>query len=199
MDDYRERSRAAQATAAHAFNRLVHLAETGDTGQTARLARVIAGLYDGQAYPLDLFELRQLDVGIGDDVLLCIDALRWGMLDLYKLIANGDQRVQAVIRRWGVAPPELPTPADGAELLAKFVAGGHAPGYRDVSLTFDCQLASGSDPGAKAVRIMLNLDQPSTVSVAEHIINVQRLAWSRAGGRPLDSAPGDIPPRWATS
>lgn len=76
--DFEGRSRAAQAKAAHALDRLLKLAETRDSGQIRRVARFIAALYNGDAYPLDLFELRAVDVAISDDVINCIDALRWG-------------------------------------------------------------------------------------------------------------------------
>lgn len=75
--DFEGRSRAAQAKAAHALDHLLKLAETRDSGQIRRVARFIAALYNGDAYPLDLFELRAVDVAISDDVINCIDALRW--------------------------------------------------------------------------------------------------------------------------
>ena len=54
----------------------------------------------------DLFALRALDIEISDDMLLCIDALRWGRADLYSLVPDGDKRVKAVIERWGLKWPE---------------------------------------------------------------------------------------------
>ena len=100
--DFEERSRAAQAKAAHALDRLLKLAETRDSGQIRRVARFIAALYNGDAYPLDLFELRAVDIAISNDMLCCLDALRWGRADLHTLIPDGDARVRAVIDRWGL-------------------------------------------------------------------------------------------------
>ena len=40
-----------------------------------------------------------MDVAIRDDMLVCIDALRWAKADLHTLIPNGDQRLRAVIER----------------------------------------------------------------------------------------------------
>ena len=134
--DFEGRSRAAQAKAAHALDRLLKLAETRDSGQIRRVARFIAALYNGDAYPLDLFELRAVDVAISDDVINCIDALRWGRADLYKLVPDGQKRIEAVIRDWGVAPPEPLVPRDCADLNARLVTYGDAPGYRDVTLRF---------------------------------------------------------------
>lgn len=87
-----------------AFGSLLHLAETRDSGQIARVARFIAATYNGNVYKFDLFDLRSLDVRIGDDMLTCLDFLRWSMSDLYRLVPAGDARVQAVIDRWGLRP-----------------------------------------------------------------------------------------------
>jgi hypothetical protein len=109
MDEQQEwdrRARAAQATAAQAFDRLLTLAETRDSGQIRRIAKFIASTYNGEAFPFDLFELRSVDVAIGDDMLACIDALRWGKADLYKLVPDGERRVQTVIEAWGFKWPD---------------------------------------------------------------------------------------------
>lgn len=101
-----ERARAAQAAAAQAYGRLLELAERRDSGQVGRVALFLASTYNGEAFPFDLFELRCVDVGISDDMLICLDALRWGKTDLYKLVPDGDQRVRAVIDLWGIKWPE---------------------------------------------------------------------------------------------
>lgn len=87
-----------------AFGSLLHLAETRDSGQIARVARLIAATYNGNVFKFDLFDLRSLDVKIGDDTLTYLDCLRWSMSDLYRLVPQGDERVQAVIDRWGLRP-----------------------------------------------------------------------------------------------
>ena len=46
-----------------------------------------------------------MDVTIGDDMLCCLDALRWARADLYTLVPNGDARLRAVIKRWGLRRP----------------------------------------------------------------------------------------------
>jgi hypothetical protein len=99
------RAREAQASAAHAYARLLDLAETRNSGQTRRIAQFIASTYNGEAFPFDLFELRGVDVDIGDDMLACLDGLRWGKADLYKLVPDGERRVQAVIDTWGLKWP----------------------------------------------------------------------------------------------
>ena len=77
MKSMRLRSSEATAKGGQAFLRLLTLAEKRNTGQIARVAKFIASTYNGNAFPFDLFELRALDIEISDDMLLCIDALRW--------------------------------------------------------------------------------------------------------------------------
>lgn len=102
LDEEGRRARASTGSGAAAFSRLLHLAETRDSGQVRRVAQFIAGTYNGQSYPFDLYELRAVDVAIGDDMLQCLDALRWARADLHTLIPDGDARVRAVIELWGV-------------------------------------------------------------------------------------------------
>lgn len=101
-----QRAAEAQAKAAHAYARLLELAETRDSGQIRRIAAFVASTYNGQAFPFDLFELRAVDVDIADDMLACLDALRWGKADLHKLVPDGDRRVRAVIDAWGLKWPD---------------------------------------------------------------------------------------------
>jgi hypothetical protein len=72
------RKSEATAKGGHAYQRLLKLAETRGSGQIHRIARFIAATYNGEAFPFDLFELRAVDEAISDDMVLCIDALRWG-------------------------------------------------------------------------------------------------------------------------
>ena len=101
-------SRACEATrkGAQAFERLLHLAEQRSSGQIARAAGFIAATYNGDAFKLNPFELRCVDVAISDDMLLCLDALRWARTDLYRLVPDGDRRVKDVSQRWGLRWPD---------------------------------------------------------------------------------------------
>ncbi len=108
LDSFEPRSRDATATGAQAFARLLALAERRNSGQIARVVQFIAATYNGPALAFDLFDLRALDIDISDDMLRCLDALRWARADLYTLVPDGDARVRAVIDRWG-----LPWPDDG--------------------------------------------------------------------------------------
>ena len=106
LDTFAARSGEATRKGAQAFARLLQLAEERDSGQIPRIARFIATTYNGQAFKLDPFELRSIDIAISDDMLCCLDALRWGRADLHTLIPDGDARVRAVIKRWGLRWPE---------------------------------------------------------------------------------------------
>lgn len=108
MDRVKLRKSTATAKGGQAFLRLLDLAETHDSGQIHRIAAFIASTYDGEAFPFDLFELRTVDEAISNDMLLCIDAVRWGQADLYSLVPDGDRRVRAVIDKWGLKWPDAP-------------------------------------------------------------------------------------------
>jgi hypothetical protein len=97
------RAQKATARGGQAFARLLNIAEAGDTGQARRVAAFVGSTFDGRAFPFDLFELRAVDVDIGDDMLTCLDAIRWARADLYRLVPDGEARVRAVIRGWGLA------------------------------------------------------------------------------------------------
>ncbi|MDT8992807.1 hypothetical protein RQP54_18180 [Curvibacter sp. APW13] len=95
-----QRAVEAQAKAAHAYARLIDIASQSDTGQAARVAGFVAATYNGHAYAFDLFDLRALDIAISDDMLICLDALRWGKADLYTLVPDGDAKIKRLLSRW---------------------------------------------------------------------------------------------------
>ena len=102
LQSYEERGAAAQAKAAQAYARLINLAETRNSGQIQVIAQFLAATYNGTAFKFDLFDLRVLDVEISDDMLIALDALRWGKDDLYCLVPDGGKTIEAVIDRWGL-------------------------------------------------------------------------------------------------
>lgn len=106
MNDHQQRGMAAQAAAAHAFARLLSLAEDRDRDQISySSACFIASVFDGIAFPWNVFEMRLVDVGTSDDMLLCLAALRWGNADLHTLVPNGEQRAMRAIEDWGLVWP----------------------------------------------------------------------------------------------
>lgn len=96
----------ATAKGGHAFLRLLQLTETCDSGQARRISLFIAATYNGSAFPFNLYDLRTVDVAISDDMLLCLDAMRWGQSDLHNLMPDGDRRVKKLIELWGIRWPE---------------------------------------------------------------------------------------------
>lgn len=68
----------ATQTGDRAFGWLLKLAEDRKSGQIPGIARFLAAAYRGQAFQLDLFELRAVDISISNDMLCCLDALRCG-------------------------------------------------------------------------------------------------------------------------
>ena len=57
-------------------------------------------------FQLDPIDLRAVDVAISDDMLCCLNALRWARADLHTLVPNGDARAHAVIDLWGLRWPD---------------------------------------------------------------------------------------------
>jgi hypothetical protein len=57
LDDWAQRASQAQGRAAQSFARLLKIAEESDSGQARRVARFIAATWNGESFPLDLFEL----------------------------------------------------------------------------------------------------------------------------------------------
>jgi hypothetical protein len=106
LTQFDDRSRQATQAGAQAFARLLKLAEERESGQISRIARFLAATYNGDAFKFDLFELRAVDIAISDDMLSCLDALRWGRADLQTLVPDGDARVRAIIERWGLRWPD---------------------------------------------------------------------------------------------
>ena len=105
--EWQERAEIAQAIAGPAYLRLLDLAEKNDTGQARIVAHFLASTYNGRAFHFDLYDLRSLDVPISDDMLVCLDALRWRTLDLFELVPDGFARVESVIKNWRIKTVRL--------------------------------------------------------------------------------------------
>lgn len=103
---YDAQSLQSTQAGAQAYLRLLALAEERDSGQVPRIAHFLAATYNGRAFPFDVYELRAVDIAISDDMLCCLDALRWARADLHTIIPDGDARVRAVIKRWGLQWPK---------------------------------------------------------------------------------------------
>lgn len=107
MEQMTQRASLAQAKAAQAYSRLLRLAEERDSGQIVRVAKFLAATFNGSAFPFDVYELRAVDIEISDDMLACLDALRWAKTDLHNLVPDGEERMLAMIQAWGLKWPDV--------------------------------------------------------------------------------------------
>jgi hypothetical protein len=73
-----------------------------------------------------------------------------------------------------------------------FVTSAKAPGYRDVSLTFDLK-AIGAGPRA-TIRASIRVNPRDGEAVVGEIIAAHRFAWARR--RPIDAGPEEDRPAW---
>ena len=99
-------SRAGVATrkGAQAFARLLQLAEQLSSGQIVRVVGFIAATYNGDAFKLDPFELRAVDIAISDDMLLCLDALRWARAVMVAGWFAHRKSIRSVVRSYAEVP-----------------------------------------------------------------------------------------------
>jgi len=89
---------ATEADGVPALERLVALAQ-GNSGQPARIRRVLLGLYNGQAWPLDLTNLRGLDEAIQRDILAVLSMDMRPLREVHRYIKDGDRIFQEFWRR----------------------------------------------------------------------------------------------------
>jgi hypothetical protein len=74
------------------------------TGQSRRLVRFLAGVYNGQDYPLDLTELRGLDTELASACLDYLNYDRLGIAEVHKYLANGDRDLIRWLEEYGLEP-----------------------------------------------------------------------------------------------
>lgn len=84
--------------------------------------------------------------------------------------------------------------SDGVRFSARLVTYSHAPGYRDVSLTFDLS-TQGADP--TSFRATLRVSAEDGARIVADVGHVHGFAWKR--GEPLDIRPGEKAPRWVSA
>ena len=97
--DWDARARRSTAEGGHAFERLLRIAERTDNGQARAVAMFVAAAVGYCRF--DMYCLQPVDVEISDDMLACLDAVRWGKAPLPNLVADGWERAEAVSRSWG--------------------------------------------------------------------------------------------------
>ena len=77
-------------------------AGASDGGQARAATHFIAATFDGHVFKLDPFDLRAVDIPVSDDMLACLDALRWGRSDLHTLVPDGERRILAMCSARGL-------------------------------------------------------------------------------------------------
>ena len=70
------------------------------------IAGFLASIYDPEAFPLDPRLMRSVDVPVSDDMLACLDAVRWGRAELHTLLPNGERRILNVCDALGLQWPK---------------------------------------------------------------------------------------------
>ena len=81
---------------------------------------------------------------------------------------------------------------DVIDCAATFVTSGNAPGYRDVSLTFD--LRPIGDGPERAMRTHVRVRPEDAERVVRAVVDVHRFAWRN--GAPIDVKPDEQRPGW---
>lgn len=100
--DWTQRGDKATVAAKGAFDRLLRFAEESERGQGRTVCRFIASFLT--VHPLDVYDLRAVDIAISDDILLCLDAVRWNRTPILDLAPNGRERSIALCRARGFLP-----------------------------------------------------------------------------------------------
>ena len=103
MQEWEQRATQAQARGAHAFARLLAIAEYEQSGQAYVVAWFLTSLDDSTVL-LDPFALRAVEVGVSDDMLACLDTLRWAKANLCDLVPNGHTRLRQLVDHWSLSP-----------------------------------------------------------------------------------------------
>ncbi len=74
------------------------------TGQARRLVKCLAGLYNGEDYPVDLAELRALDTELANACLDYLNYDRLGKREVHKHLENGDRDLHRWFKRYDLLP-----------------------------------------------------------------------------------------------
>lgn len=206
-------SRAALEEAGfEALQRLYQVA-LGDAGQCRFIARFLLGLYNGNRFPFDLTDLRAIDDSLFEDCMtvLRMDA-RQCRQEVHMYFADGGAKFEQLVRDWGVRDvAKLAATGDGSprpapqrgvlrhedDVSARLVSYGDAPGYRDATLTLDCEVIGDDRCAVGTVRLRVHLQHPSTADIVQHLQHVHAFAWRDWPRRaPLDAREGERRPAW---
>jgi hypothetical protein len=193
-----------------ALGRLFKFATHNSTGGSKVVAEVLASLYNGTRFKVDLTDLRLLDDGLHADVLAVLYLDKVPKQEVHQYFANGGKRFEAMFRDYGLidyvrlkntGDGSLPPPAQrgvlqhDVEVSATLVTYGDAPGYRDASLVLDCEAMGDDREVVGKVRLRVQLNHPDTTTLLHHLQRVIAFSW-KPGRRPLDAEPNEQRPAW---
>jgi len=72
------------------------------TGEARRLVKFLAGIYNGQAYPFDLTELRGLDTELGNACLDYLNYDRLGIKEVHRHLSSGETDLHRWLEEYGI-------------------------------------------------------------------------------------------------
>lgn len=206
-------SQSVEEQGFEALQRLYALATDFHHDHGCVAARFLLGLYNGYRFPFDLTDLRLLEPDAFQDAMavLVMDA-RLTRKEVHNYFADGSKKFERLVQDWNVIDvarlketgdgspmprAQRGTLRDGDDVAAILVTYGEAPGYRDVRLTFDCEVIGSDRVEVGPVRVCLSINAVDGLSVMNHIKHVHQFAWSR--GRPIDAKEHEVAPPWAVS
>jgi hypothetical protein len=195
-----------------ALQRLYGEAASEEMDSGGVCARLLLGLYNGDRFPFDLTDLRMLPAGLFEDAMALIrmDA-RLTRQEVHNYFAHGGHKFEDLAADYRVADIARlksgndcwPRPrvtrgnlCHEDRVQAKLVTCGDAPGYRDVTLTLDCELVGDYREPVGPVRLEINLGADDSVSVMQHVRRAHEFAWRHGNRAPLDAGPGEPRPAW---
>lgn len=195
-----------------ALQRLYAEAVSDEQEKGSVCARLLLGLYNGSRFPFDLTDLRTLPSELFEDAMLvvCMDA-RVTRQEVHQYFAQGSKKFEDLVSDYRVIDVQrLRSGGDGAarppaergtlchddHVSAQLITYGDAPGYRDVTLTLDCEVVGVQRRAVGPVRLEVHLNGKDAVTAMQHIQRVNAFAWRRGDSGPLDLQPGERRPVW---
>lgn len=212
-DHHSKNPRAALEEAGfEALQRLYAEAVSDEQEKGSVCARLLLGLYNGSRFPFDLTDLRLLPTELFEDAmqLIRMDA-RLTRQEVHQYFSQGSKKFEDLVSDYRVVdvqrlreghdgeprpPAQKGTLCDGDTVAVTLVTYGDAPGYRDVSLTLDCEVVGEQRQAVGTVRLDVRLGAEDGVAVMQHVQRVNVFAWRDAERGPLDRREGERRPSW---
>ncbi|MCP1605749.1 hypothetical protein SAMN05216577_11091 [Pseudomonas citronellolis] len=94
---------AIRAAGIEALQRLLPVAQRG-TGQSRIVGRFLLSLYNGQAFPFSLTDLRGLDTQLWEDCLALLRLDRRPEIEVHQYVENGEAIWSDLKRAWAQEP-----------------------------------------------------------------------------------------------